>query len=150
MRNEAEILLKLIDGQLALIRHYEEQRSTVTNFILVAASLAIGFLTQKGISLTSIPVTILLIVLGIYGAVTVTKLYERTQFSSAFIKHYTNLVNELYPDAGIAAVREKVRAEHRIKFPTLKRLHMYQLWGTLHIVIALTGVFLTIAILVKQ
>jgi hypothetical protein len=62
MKCEVEILLKLISDQEALVRHYEDQRDVITNFVLVASSIAKGF-SQKGITRPSLPVVILLIVL---------------------------------------------------------------------------------------
>jgi hypothetical protein len=150
MKCEVEILLKLISDQEALVRHYEEQRAVITNFVLVASSLAIGFLSQKGITKLSLPVAILLVVLGAYGAVTVFKLYERTQFSSAFINIYRSKIDELYPDAGIAKMGDDIRKYHQVRFPRAGKLHAHQLWVLLHLIIILTGISLTIAILVRK
>jgi hypothetical protein len=150
MKCEVEILLKLISDQEALVRHYEEQRAVITNFVLVASSLAIGFLIQKGITMLSLPVTISLIVLGAYGAITVFKLYERTQFSSAFIKKYKAKVDEFYPDAGIARMGDDIRKDHQVRFPLAGKLHAHQLWVLLHLIIILTGISLTIVILVRR
>jgi hypothetical protein len=150
MKCEVEILLKLISDQEALVRHYEDQRAVITNFVLVASSLAIGFLSQKGITRPSLPVAILLIVLGAYGAVTVFKLYERTQFSSAFIKKYRARVDEFYPDAGMARMNDDIRKEHQVRFPRASKLHAHQLWGLLHLIIMLTGISLAIVILVRK
>jgi hypothetical protein len=148
MSSDFDILLKLNEDEWSLIRHYEDQRATVTNFVLAMASLAIGFLVQKGLALDTLPVAILLIVLGVYGAITVAKLYERTQYAAALAKSYMIRLSELYPSIGLEEFKNKVDVKHRSKFPITARLHMHHLWGTLHIVIALVGVVLTIVILV--
>jgi len=148
MNSDSDILLKLHEEEWALIRHYEEQRAVVTNFVLIVASAAVGFFVQKGVIFDSLPVAILLIVLGLYGAITVTKLYERTQYASRLAKHYANRLDELYPTVGIGRLRDEARAEHKVKFPVASRLHMNHLWFALHMAVALVGVGLTIAILI--
>ncbi|HEY9815018.1 MAG TPA: hypothetical protein V6D20_04320 [Candidatus Obscuribacterales bacterium] len=149
MNDDSEILLKMIEREEALVRHYEDQRATVTNFVLVATSLVIGFLTQKGVVLASLPAALLLVLLGVYGAITVTKLYERTQFASAFIKQYINQINERYPQLLLTQIKDKVRTEHKAKFPRSSMLHMHQLWSLLHIIIAFLGCCLVVAILIS-
>lgn len=149
MINDSEILLKFIEREEALVKHYENQRATVTNFVLVATSLTIGFITQKGVILASLPASLLLTILGVYGTVTVTKLYERTQFASGFIKQYIDQINKLYPNLALSETQEKIRSKHKAKFPMTSKLHMHQLWSTLHIIIGFSGLCLTIASVIK-
>lgn len=149
MIDDSEILLKFIEREEALVKHYENQRATITNFVLVATSLTIGFITQKGVILDSLPASLLLTILGLYGAVTVTKLYERTQFASSFIKQYIEQINKLYPNLGLSESQEKIRSKHKAKFAMTSKLHMHQLWSILHIIIAFSGLCLTIATVIK-
>ncbi|MEW5718834.1 MAG: hypothetical protein AB1817_09425, partial [Chloroflexota bacterium] len=89
MNSDSDILLKLREEEWALLRHYEDQRATVTNFILIVVSIAVGFLVQKGINRESLPITILLIGLGVYGVVAVAKLYERIHLANDLAISYT-------------------------------------------------------------
>jgi len=67
---EADILFKLYEEQWTQVRHLEDQRATVTNLIVVIASAILGFIVQQGLSIEILPVSLLLIVLGVYGALT--------------------------------------------------------------------------------
>jgi hypothetical protein len=76
---EVDVLLKLYDEQWTQVRHLENQRATVTNLIVVIASAIIGLIVQQGLSVEILPVSLLLIVLGVYGALSCDNYYERIQ-----------------------------------------------------------------------
>ena len=149
MTEDSDLLIKLHEEEWSLIRHYEEQRATITNIVLVIASVAVGLIVQKGVTMDSLPVAILLAALGIYGAVSVTKLYERTQYANAVEGHFAARLDELHPNAKIRQLKAEAQAAHKARFPRMSRLHMNHLWLTLHIAVALLGVGLVAAIIFR-
>ncbi len=149
MSDDSDILLRLYEESWSLIRHYEEQRATVTNFVIVVASVAVGFVVQQKLNVYMLPIAILVIILGVYGAVAGSKLFERTQACVGFANAYFSRLNELYPDIGLDQLHKKARAEHKIKFPIMNRIHLHQLWFVLNIVISLIGAILAVEIIVQ-
>ena len=147
--NDFDILLKLREEEWALLRHYEEQRTTVTNIVIAITSIAIGFIVQKGINRDTLPIAILIIALGIYGILAVAKLYERIHLANDLAIGYTKLLDERYPKIGIEKVRSEIRSKHKTEFPRTTKLKMNTLWVIFHLAIALAGIALTIFILIR-
>lgn len=147
MADDTDLLLRLYQEEWSLIRHYEEQRTTVTNFVLIIASVAIGVIVQKGVTVDLFPVAILLVVLGIYGAASVTKLYELSQYANTLQRYFANRLDEVHPDARIRQLISEARAEHKARFPRISRLHMNHLWLVLHAAIALSGIWLAVMVI---
>lgn len=150
MADDTDVLLKLCEEQWTQGRHSESQRATVTNIVFTISAVIIGFLVQKGFSLTSLPLAILLILLGIYGAVTSAKLYERWQFHMRRARYWRRRIDELHPDAQIEQLKAEADAEHKLKYSNLERIQLYQLWLALHILIALIGLASTIFIIGRE
>ena len=69
MADETDVLLQLCNNEWEQSRHTEDQRATITNIILLIASVILGVVVQRGAQPEVLPLSILLIVLGIYGAV---------------------------------------------------------------------------------
>lgn len=147
--NDVDVLLQLRSEEWNLLRHYEEQRTSITNIIIAIASVAIGFLVQNGINRNTIPITILLIILGIYGVLSVSKLYERIHQANDLAIGYTKRIDELNSKIGIEKVRKKIRSKHKEEFPLTTKLKMNFLWVIFHSSIAVLGIGLTVLILVQ-
>jgi hypothetical protein len=91
-------------------------------------------------------VTVLLIVLGLYGAVVSQKLYERHRFHYGRARYYRRKLNELLPNAEIRKSMDDAEEEHK-KFKWLYRVSLNRLWVLLHIAIAGAGLILSFIIL---
>ena len=146
MADDTDVLLKLCEEQWTQARQSEDQRATITNIVFVVASAIIGLIAQTGLVLQVLPLTILLLVIGIYGAITSEKLYERHQFHMRRAAFWRKRLNELHPNAEIEKYKDQSDARHRTKFPRLNRMRLHYLWLTLHLGIALAGIILTIII----
>lgn len=99
MADDTDALLKIYEEQWAQARHLEDRRSTITNIVLLIATAVFGFIFQRSLSLQTLPLTILLIALGIYGAVASEKLYERAQFHLERVRYLHKRIDELHPNA---------------------------------------------------
>ena len=147
MADATKALLKLYREERTQGRQSETQRSTIANFIITISAVVLGFLVQKGFTMESLPLAILLIGLGIYGAVISVKLYERWEYHMRRAKCWRTRVDELNPDAGIERCRKKARKEQKEKHPILWKIKLHWLWLILHISIALSGVVCVIVII---
>lgn len=148
MADDTDILLQLCSNEWEQSRHLEEQRATITNIILLIASVILGFVAQKGTGYELLPLTILLIVLGVYGAIATEKLYERYTFHSERARHYLKRIDELHPTAQVWALRSQADAKHSAEAKRLVKLRLHALWTSLHVGISITGLVLTALILV--
>ncbi|MFJ4870766.1 hypothetical protein [Streptomyces sp. NPDC088757] len=78
---------------------------------------------------------------GMYGAVAVSKYYERASYHLSQARALTaDLVAR-----GVLGSKEglvQARDEHNSRFPLLHRIRLHRLWVMLHVAIALYGVAL--------
>ncbi len=148
MTDDTSVLLKLMEFQWGFLRQMEEQRAQITNMVLLIASAIIGFIAQKGLSLDVLPLTILLLALGIYGAVTSEKLYERFGFFRERIDSAERKLDMLHPDAEIPKLWGEGAEINAKAFPRLTKVRLHHLWLVLHLGIAGAGILLTILVII--
>lgn len=150
MAETAEILIFMIEESWREARQTEDQRTSITNIIIIIASIIQAALTQTGFRRNALPLSILLIILGIYGALASVKLYERFVYNVDRVGEYVKKLDELYPEADIRKILRKTHSEHHTKHPILAtKIRLNRIWLGLHILIALLGVTYTLVILTR-
>ncbi|MDQ3009344.1 MAG: hypothetical protein M3X11_01370 [Acidobacteriota bacterium] len=150
MADATDVLLKFCEQQWTEAKQSEDQRATFTNIILLIASAVVGVIAQKGMSKGMLPISILLILLGIFGAVVSRKLYERHQFHIARLRGWRGRVMELHPDAQLDDLKKLAVEMHDKAFPVMSSVRLNHLWIILHATVAMAGVILTIVIAIKS
>ncbi len=143
MADETDILLNFCEEEWVQARQCEDQRAIITNIVLVITSAALGLLSQMGLSIEMLPVTIFLVILGIYGAFASQKYYERHQFHIERARAWRKRLEELHPKSQITKVREEANKKHSQKFKRLEKIHLHTLWFFLHLAITLMGIVLS-------
>jgi hypothetical protein len=88
-----------------------------------------------------------MLILGVYGAVTVAKYHERAEYHLAQARALTKTLTDLGALPDNSALLDEYRQRHYDKYPRLSRLRLHMLWTGLHTAIAVTGFALAIAIL---
>lgn len=144
MADDTQVLIEFCKQCWVEAKQSEDQRATLTNIILGVASAVTVLIVQKGLSKDTLPLSILLIILGFYGAIASEKLYERYQMHSTRASVYRERIDELHPNAQILARRSEGFKRHDPNFPRLGKIRLHYLWLTLHLIIALSGLILTI------
>ncbi len=148
MTEAINVLLTIYESEMSWAKQAEDQRTAITNIILIVASIIIGVIPQSGgLSLETLPVALLLMGLGLYGAVISQKLYERHRFHYGRARYHRRKLDQLLPDAEIHKSMDDAEAVHKKKYKRLYRISFNQLWMSLHITIAVAGLLLTIIIL---
>jgi hypothetical protein len=147
MAETTDVLLKLVQEQWTQARQSEEQRATMTNFLLVLAAAILGFVVDKGLTRELWPLTGLLALLGIFGAVASSKYYERFRFHMEISYRLEERLEQLHLDLNYKALFHSVDLEQRSKFPIMFPLRLNKLWLCLHLSIALIGLISTTAVL---
>jgi Ca2+/Na+ antiporter len=149
--NQNSIMICLYQEHLNQARHQENQRSTMSNLILIICSALLAAVTlDKDLSLTDLPLTLFLFSLGVYGAVFSAKYYERFKLhyerSRIVRKQLEKIINSIDNKETQKAADIKTRKQ----FPIMFSLRLYWLWIILMLIISVVGLGLTVAILVAN
>jgi hypothetical protein len=126
------------------LRQSESQRAIMANYILVIAAAISGFVAQQHFTMRTIPLSILIILVGAYGALAAAKYHERADYH---ISQARALTRELVDAGGLINAKgtlNEFRQAHYGKYPRLARLRLYWLWIGLNVGVALYGVTLVI------
>jgi uncharacterized membrane protein YeaQ/YmgE (transglycosylase-associated protein family) len=148
MADDTDVLIKFYEEDWQQARQAEDQRTAITNITLIIVPALIGFVSQKSFDINALPLTVLLIVLGVYGAVASQKLYERHRYFSDRAGFWRNQISKLHPQLEIDKIRSEAAAQHTKHFRRTEKLRLYLLWLALHLLVAAAGVILTIMILI--
>lgn len=148
MADSTDIFLKILEQSWTQARQSEDQRAFLTNLIVLISAAIYGVLTQTGFAKRALPLTIALIVLGLYGAIASEKFYERYRHHIYRAGAIRKRLEELYPDSQIEKLMDNADREHSSKYPILARkIHLHSLWLVLHLLIAASGLIYTLIIL---
>lgn len=148
-----DVLWKFYQEYYAQMRHYEMQRSTVTNLLLLVAAAILAFITyDKALSRSDLPLTGLLVIIGLFGAAFSLKHYERSSFHIERARKFRDKLDELlFESTLITHLKREADALHKKNHPILSRNYrgwwrVHRLWVVLHLLIAALGLLLTIFI----
>jgi hypothetical protein len=150
MADDTDVLLKFYDQARTEMRHIEEQRATTTNMIIVIMSVIIGYTVQQKFSLSLIPLSLLIIGLGIYGVFITSKLYERHQLAQSRSEYWLKHIDKLHPKSNVLKLRAESDKEHNKKYAWSSKLHLNSLWISLHVIFIVIGIGMTILIFVQS
>ena len=143
MSVSTEAVLALWTEQREQMRQSESQRAVLTNYVLVIAAGLSGLVAQQRFAPSTIPVCVLIILLGLYGALSAAKYGERANYhlsqARALVKTLV-AAGVLGPDTEL----DDARQQHYRAFPRLYKIRLHWLWTGLHMGVAGYGVFLLI------
>lgn len=152
-KQNAKDLLAFNSEQYARLQHYETQRSTVSNLLVIIAAAILAFVTfDRALTIADLPLTTLLLFMGLFGAAFCAKYYERSAQQSDRIKATRLKLDELLFDSALLdRLRDQADAEHALEFPGFHKgrfswWKIYRLWITFHLFIALLGLILTVLV----
>ena len=126
------------------LRQSENQRAVLTNYVLVITAAISGFIVQQHFAARTLPLSVLIIVIGVYGAVAVAKYHERADYHLFQARALTRVLVQAGALADQATLLEEYRQEHYRKYRRLHRLRLNRLWTGLHLGIAAYGIVLVV------
>lgn len=136
---------KLYQEHCTHMRHHETQRSTVASSILVIATAILGVITfDKIIGPTDLPLSVLLIFLGAFGALFSAKQYERASMHTERARRYRDAIDAMLDGAPLKKLKKVADDDHAKDFPRLEPLRLNKFWGALYIVLALLGLAMSL------
>ncbi len=144
---DSGVVLAYWNEQRQQMRQSETQRSVLTNLILVIVAALSGLIVQQSFANRTLPLALVILVVGVYGALASAKYHERADYHLMQARALTELLHEngALPEAELL---DQARARHQAAFPRLSRLRLHALWTGLHLGIAVYGVILAVAIAV--
>jgi hypothetical protein len=123
------------------LRQSETQRALLTNYVLVIAAALSALVVQQRFAAETLPLSVLITLVGVYGAVSVAKYHERAEYHLTQARALTRVLT----DMGALADRDlldEFREQHYARYPRLHRIRLHSLWTGLHVGIAAYGVAL--------
>ena len=147
MADEADILIKFCEEEWTQGRQSENQRATMTNFSIIIAVAIFGLIVQMDFGTKALPLAIILVLVGTYGALVSIKLYERWQLHMRRARDWRKRIDELHPNAQLLQLRKAAWNDHKAKHHWLVRLHLNWLWVAIHSLIVSFGVVCAIIII---
>jgi uncharacterized membrane protein YeaQ/YmgE (transglycosylase-associated protein family) len=127
MADDTDILIEFCKQHWAEAKQAEDQRDALSNIILGISAALIALIAQKNLAKDTLPLALLLLILGVYGAIASEKLYERHQLHSIRASVCREKIDELHPNAQLLIMREKVFKKHNPKFPRLLKIRLHYL-----------------------
>jgi len=149
MANDVDVLIAFCQEQWTQARHTEDQRATISNLIIVVASVIIGFVSKSELTFQLLPLTILLIGLGLFGVFVTEKLYELFHYHHDKAKRWQLRIDELQPNSRLSELETEAERQHNNYWKRWRQIRLHYLWLILHMAIALMGVIFTILIFVR-
>jgi hypothetical protein len=147
---QAEIVLRLIEENWTESRHLEEQRSSLTNLIVVIAAGVSGVLTQTGLTLNILPLSLLLVILGAYGIIASSKLHERLDLHICRARYLRQHLDQMCPGIDILRLKQLADSDNQRHHPWVSNLGVNTVWISLHILIACLGAVYTLVSLLRN
>ncbi len=151
MTDTGETVLHLFEEERRMGRQSEDQRASIASLVIVIVSVINGVLTQTGFHLKSLPLVILLILLGSYGMIFSAKLYERWTLHDRRAAKFRTRLDELFPEAQIQVILKTSDEEQDKSYPILSRkIRLYRLWIGIYSLIVLQGVIYSLIIILNH
>lgn len=125
-------------------RQSENQRAVLTNYVLVITAAVSGLIVQQRFSLRTLPLSVFIVVIGLYGALASAKYYERAQYHIVQARALTRVLIDAGALADSSAALEEFRQTHYRKYPRLHRIRLNWLWTGMHLGIAVYGAVLVV------
>jgi len=149
LQDENELLWRFYQDHIAHGRHHEMLRATTTTVVLAVAAGVLGLLGgahKWPLEPEQIPLTVFLILLGVFGAFFTAKYHERFDFHMNRAREYRNLLDANLPNVGINRVRPHADEKSKKEHPWLFERRLYVFWVWLHLIVAALGVVLTVSV----
>ena len=151
IENQQDILLNIYKEHLTQARHQENQRSTMTNLILIICTGAIGIITfDNSINFYDLPLVLFIIFSGIYGSIFSAKYYERFKLHYERSREVRIKLISLFNELELSEMQRKADEKTQQNFPLIFNLRLYWLWISLFLLVSSLGLFILIYMIITN
>lgn len=132
MEKDTDVLLEFCRKSWDEVRHLEEQRVAIANLVILVSSAIVGLAMTREMTDELFPLSLVLLLVGVYGLAATAKLYERYLFELSRFSHFIARLSELHPSAQLLELRGAADSDHRAKRLWMSRVPLNQIWLGLH------------------
>jgi hypothetical protein len=136
-----DILLKELSESYASTRHIEQQRATMSNFLMIIAAALFAYIADQKFSLETIPISVFVAVLGLFGV------FMSIKYGQRFHRHYAKVaflrerLAEISPESRVLEIEKLARDRNKARYPFFgQRISVVHLWIMIHSVIFFIGI----------
>jgi uncharacterized membrane protein YdbT with pleckstrin-like domain len=126
------------------LRQSESQRAVLTNYVLAIAAAISGLVVQQHFRMQTLPLSIMVVLIGLYGALAATKYHERANYHLGQARALTQVLVQSGELSDNDAILDRFRRDHYQEYPRLSRIRLHGLWTGLHLGVAAYGLVLII------
>ena len=144
---ETDIWMRMYEEQMNQGRHHESLRAQSTNIIVAISAAILAFLSSDNEGCVFLAeLSILLIIINIYGLLMSLKHYERNRLHVTLGRAYRDVISKFTPidDFTINETNKMGRDKHKAAFKMTSKMRAYILWSGLHIALAFLGILFLI------
>ncbi len=141
-----DVLWKMYQEHCTQGRHHEVQRATVVSAIMAISAALIGIVTfDKSISATTdLPLTLMLVGFGAFGAGFSMKHYERFNLHMERARRHRDALDALLPGQPLRQLKLEADLAQGRKFPRLHKWRLHYWWLALNLFVAVLGIALSV------
>jgi hypothetical protein len=122
-------------------KSFDQQRSNILNFIVAISAGIFAFLSAKGFCREMIPVSLFVIIIGIYGIIIVRKLYERSIYHFMRARECLIEIQSLC-DIDFDVIHKNSLSKHLKQFPFSYKMKTHVIWSILCFLISFLGFYI--------
>jgi hypothetical protein len=126
----------------AQLRQSESQRAVLTNYVLAVAAALSGLVVQQRFRIQTLPLSVLVVLIGLYGALAAAKYHERASYHLAQARALTRALVQSGDLPDNEPLLGQFRDEHIRQYRRLYRIRLHWLWTGLHLGVAAYGLVL--------
>jgi hypothetical protein len=126
------------------LRQSESQRAVLTNYVLAIAAAISGLVIQQHYRLQTLPLSIMVVLIGLYGALAAAKYHERANYHLSQARALTQVLVQSGDLPDNDATLDQFRRDHYQEYPRLSRIRLHWLWTGLPLGVAAYGLVLII------
>ncbi len=142
----ADILLQMWQEQRTQARQSENQRAVFTAITVTLAVVAFTVVEPRRTEPAMLWLTVPIALLGAFGALSSLKYYERHQMHMTEAQGLRRQISELMPHLFLEDNWASSRAAHSQRYRLLYRVRVHHLWAAIHLIVAITGIVVSIII----
>lgn len=147
---QKDLLLATYQEYATRCRHHENLRATITSSLIAIDTIIVGVVTlDKKLIPTDLPLTFLIVLLGIFGVIFTLSHSERYLQYSERTRQYIKMLDTNYANGFIEQGKKdakdnvsKMLKNGKFQFPHYLRHHF--LWSVIHGIISIMGIILSI------
>jgi hypothetical protein len=145
--NDRELLWKLYEDNRLQARHHETLRATGTALLAAGAGVVMTAIVENGKTPSDLPLSIFLMLIGLFGVLFCWKEYERTRLHRRRSERFLDLLGESDETFDIGKMKAAEDRAHSFRYPILSRVQLNFLWISMHLFIFGFGTMFTLAAL---